>query len=128
MNVNLERNGIKQIDSGELYELYQEIQKGEGKKEVVLLDVREEHEYVTGHIPGAYLLPVSQFQARFLKELSPDKEYVVICQSGQRSLMVCMFLKEQGFEHCINFTPGMSGWHGPIERGFPSSSNQKKND
>lgn len=124
--MSFDLNGIKQIDTEELYEVYREIQSDEGKREVILLDVREEHEYAAGHIPGVYLLPVSQFLARYTHELSPDKKYIVICRSGQRSQMVCMFLKEQGFKHCINYTPGMLGWFGPIEMGFPSTTEQNK--
>ncbi|MDZ4389994.1 MAG: metalloregulator ArsR/SmtB family transcription factor [Gemmatimonadales bacterium] len=47
--------------------------------EVVVLDVRPEQEYASGHIAGAHSVPVSDMSAR-LSEFSDDKEYVAYCR------------------------------------------------
>ena len=47
--------------------------------EVMVLDVRPEHEYAAGHIAGAHSVPVSDISAR-LAELPREKEYVAYCR------------------------------------------------
>ena len=47
--------------------------------EVMVLDVRPEHEYAAGHIAGARSLPVADLSAR-LAELPREKEYVAYCR------------------------------------------------
>lgn len=63
----------------------------------VVIDVREPHEYVTGHVPGALHMPVGQVAAR-LHELRPDRPVYVICQSGNRSLRVTHALRRHGYD------------------------------
>jgi sulfur-carrier protein adenylyltransferase/sulfurtransferase len=55
------------------------------RDDVVLLDVREPHEYEINRIPGAILIPKDSLAGR-LAELDPQAEYVVHCKSGVRSL------------------------------------------
>ena len=54
---------------------------------VVLLDVREEPEYITGHAAGAELLPVDEITAETAAELIPstDTPVMVCCRTGRRS-------------------------------------------
>jgi rhodanese-related sulfurtransferase/DNA-binding transcriptional ArsR family regulator len=47
--------------------------------EVVVLDVRPEHEYAAGHIAGARSIPVADISER-LAELPREKEYVAYCR------------------------------------------------
>ncbi|EGL83533.1 Rhodanese-like protein [Caldalkalibacillus thermarum TA2.A1] len=105
-----EYDGVKQLDTEEVMEIFKT-----KPKNVVLLDVREPHEYNAGHIPGIQLLPTSEFIERYEQELDPEKEYVVVCRSGNRSHMVCKFLQEQGFKKCANYAQGMLDWPGPFE-------------
>lgn len=107
-----EHENVQQIEVNELIEIV------ENKPEnVVLLDVREQDEYNEGHIPGVKLLPTSQFAERYEQELDKEKEYVVICRSGNRSQKVSKFLQEQGYSKVINYAPGMLEWMGPLETG-----------
>lgn len=105
-----EYDGVKQLETDEVLHIFKT-----KPANVVLLDVREPHEYNAGHIPGVKLLPTSQFIARFEQELDKDKEYVVICRTGNRSHMVCKFLQEHGFTQCANYAQGMVDWPGPFE-------------
>lgn len=107
-----EQDGINQI---EVNELYQALEKKNEK--VVLLDVRENEEYNAGHIEGVKIIPTSQFMDRYEQELEKDKEYIVICRSGNRSQMVCKFLQDQGFKSLSNYAGGMLEWDGPVEAG-----------
>ncbi|MEI6198982.1 MAG: rhodanese-like domain-containing protein [Actinomycetota bacterium] len=54
----------------------------------VLIDVREVDEYVTGHVPGAINIPLSELVGRET-ECGLGKTVYVICQAGGRSLRAC---------------------------------------
>jgi sulfur-carrier protein adenylyltransferase/sulfurtransferase len=66
------------------------------KPDVVLLDVREPHEYDINRIPGAILIPKDTLPAK-LADLDPTAEYVVHCKSGVRSLESTQLLRGAGF-------------------------------
>ncbi len=67
------------------------------KPDVVLLDVREEHEYEINRIPGSVLIPKDTLPGK-LAELDPTTEYVVHCLSGVRSLESTQLLRGAGFK------------------------------
>ncbi len=54
--------------------------------DVVVIDVRDPHEYQTGHVPGATLIPVNSVFAR-REELPKDKKILFVCAVGQRSAL-----------------------------------------
>jgi len=66
------------------------------KPDVVLLDVRELHEYEINRIEGSTLIPKDTLAGK-LSELDPTKEYVVHCKSGARSLESTALLRGAGF-------------------------------
>lgn len=63
----------------------------------VVLDVREPHEYVAGHIPGARLIPEGDVPRR-VHELPRREPVYVICQTGGRSSRVCEMLDRHGID------------------------------
>ena len=88
-------------------ELSQRIASGE---EIVLIDVREPHEWNAGHIESATHIPMSQVPQR-LAEIPKDKEVVMICRSGGRSAHVQQhLLGAQGYTRVLNLTGGMQRW------------------
>ncbi|MFD1739013.1 rhodanese-like domain-containing protein [Bacillus salitolerans] len=74
------------------------------------VDVRTPSEYKSNHIKGFKNLPLHQLAGGATKELSKEKEVVVICQSGMRSQKASKFLKKLGFAHVTNVKGGMSAW------------------
>ena len=71
---------------------YQQITQEEAKammdsQEVIILDVREQDEYDSGHIPGAVLLPVGTIDDTTAAQVIPEKDSTVLvyCRSGNRS-------------------------------------------
>ncbi len=78
-----------------------------------LIDVREEHEYVAGHVPGAVNRPMSQIGG--LLDQLPDGAFDVICQVGGRSARVCEALEARGYD-VTNVDGGTGEW---IASGFP---------
>lgn len=84
-----------------------------------LLDVREPWEAETASVPGATLIPMSEFTSRAHAELDPDKSYVVMCHHGARSLSVTMWLRNQGFENTQSLSGGIDQWSRTIDPTIP---------
>ena len=76
---------------------------------VHVLDVREDHEFRSGHVPGAVHVPVGQLKVRLAK-LKRDKPYAVICASGNRSTGATHFLLDNGFEGAVSVRGGTGAW------------------
>lgn len=76
--------------------LDKEIAKG-----AIILDVRTEREYETGHIDGSVNISLGTIRERY-RELDPDKTYITTCSHGLRSVKVENLLKERGFKHVYN--------------------------
>jgi len=76
-----------------------------------ILDVRSAREFARGHIEGANLLPIREFQYR-VNELAPHKEepIFIYCRSGNRSTVAAKILLDQGFERVYNLRYGIIEW------------------
>jgi hydroxyacylglutathione hydrolase len=81
----------------------------------LVLDVREPWEYAGGHVPGAVSIPQADLATR-LAEIPNDRELLVVCASGMRSLRCGQFLRRHGYHHVANLEGGTSGWR---EAGHP---------
>ena len=79
-----------------------------------IVDVREPHEFASGHIPNALNMPMSSFDP---EELPEEKPIVLICQSGGRSRNALGKARVAGREDVRHFAGGMNGWrshNGPV--------------
>jgi rhodanese-related sulfurtransferase len=74
-----------------------------------LIDVREPDEWLAGHAPGAYHLPMTELPGR-LAEIPDAGDVVVVCRSGHRSAEVVGYLVGRGFTNVRNLSDGMLGW------------------
>ena len=95
---------------------YQHISQEKAKEmmdtqEVIILDVREQDEYDSGHIPGAVLLPVGSIDEDTATEVIPEKDSTVLvyCRSGNRSKTASSALAELGYTNIYEFG-GISTW------------------
>jgi adenylyltransferase/sulfurtransferase len=89
--------------------------------EFLLVDVREQNEHDIANIPGAKLVPLSQFREKWESELGPhkDKEIVIHCKMGGRSQQACEFLSAQGFTNVNNVAGGITAWSDQIDPSVP---------
>ena len=80
-----------------------------GQEQVIVLDVRTQEEYNSGHIPDALLIPLSELEMR-LDELNPSDHILVYCRSGHRSEEAAITLVANGFIHIYNMEGGIIQW------------------
>ena len=88
-----------------------------GEKPLVI-DVRGESEYRSGHLPGSILLPLPELPAR-VGEVPSDRPVVLLCQTGSRSAVAASYLRARGFSQVSNVGGGMAAWFAaglPVQR------------
>lgn len=74
------------------------------------VDVRTLGEFKGNHIKGFKNIPLHQLSQKAEKELSKEKEVIIICQSGMRSQKASKMLQKIGFTKVTNVKGGMSNW------------------
>lgn len=96
--------GVKEVDAAEALQLI-------NHKNAIILDVREESEYKSGHLLNAKWIPLGKLVSRIGElERYRDLSIVVVCRSGQRSASACVALGKQGFAQAYNLSGGVMGW------------------
>ncbi|NWG74939.1 MAG: rhodanese-like domain-containing protein, partial [Rubrivivax sp.] len=83
----------------------------------LLVDVREpaEVERAAFDVPGAVAIPLSQLERR-VAELPRDRQLVIACEVGERSLKATYFLMYHGYTQVANLEGGLLKW---ARKGFP---------
>ncbi len=81
------------------------------REKIKIVDVREPHEFQSGHIKGAVNIPLGRISYVAKKELSPDEEIVLVCRSGNRSKQAARKLSRMGYKKLYNLTGGMMMWN-----------------
>ena len=80
-------------------------------KNALVLDVREEKEFNTGHILNAKLIPLGKLSEQTTElERYRDRPIVVVCRTGQRSASACALLGKNGFAQTYNLEGGVTAW------------------
>ena len=102
-------------------ETYQQITQVKAREmmdtqDVIVLDVREQHEFDAGHITGAVLLPVGSITESTAAAVIPEPDSVVLvyCRSGNRSKTASAALVELGYSNIYEFG-GINTWPYEVE-------------
>lgn len=96
-------SGVEQADTLKATRLYND--------DALILDVREDKEFASGHIPKAKHIPLGKLAGRIQElEKYKGKPILVTCRSGQRSVRACGMLKKAGFETVYNQEGGIIAW------------------
>ena len=96
--------GIKEVDTTAALQLI-------NHKNAVVLDVREQSEYDSGHVLNSKLIPLGKLKERLGElEKQKNKPIVVVCRSGNRSATACVLLGKQGFDQAYNLAGGVQAW------------------
>lgn len=85
-------------------------QKLDNKEDILVIDVREQHEYQMYNI-GAKLIPLGSLMGA-LNDLEDykDHEIIVHCRSGMRSASAKQAMMQLGFKNVRNLLGGMLEW------------------
>ncbi len=75
------------------------------KAGAVLIDVRTPAEVAEGMAPGAINIPLQEIEQR-LSEFPKDKDLLIYCRSGKRSMAASNFLIENGYDKVFNVVGG----------------------
>lgn len=87
----------------------------------LLVDVREKDEVsiLAYDVPNIINIPLSEFEERF-NEIPKDKDVVMVCKGGGRSLRAAGFLVNHGYTNVVNMQHGIARW---VQKGFPTKGN-----
>ncbi|MCK5188908.1 MAG: rhodanese-like domain-containing protein [Methylococcales bacterium] len=79
--------------------------------DTVIVDVREPHDYIKGHIENSINLPLGKFSETIGSlEQYKKQPIIVVCQSGARSVSACKTLTKSDFAEVFNIIGGMQSW------------------
>lgn len=82
-----------------------------------LYDIREAHEYASGVIAGAKLLPMSQLNTNpDALPRNQEAPFILICYTQARSAQLAAILHQAGWEHCSFALGGIQQWQ---QQGWP---------
>ncbi len=100
----------------EAREAHSQLSKG-----AVLVDVREPEEYAVAKIAGSRLIPMQSIPAQLqeIEGFSDDRDVLVMCHHGVRSLQVVQWLREHGIENCFSVAGGIERWSLEIDPAVP---------
>lgn len=105
---------IKEVYPWDLEEMLEETPN------VVLVDIREAEEFDAGHIKGSILAPRGILEAccdwnysDTIPELVKARQQpvVVICRSGNRSVLAAFTMQLMGYEDIYSLKTGIKGWN-----------------
>lgn len=103
--------------------VYKNVSMAEGLKiaeenpDAIILDVRRNDEYKSGHIPGARLLTMETISAESAAKVLPNKNQLILiyCRSGRRSKIAAQKLLDLGYTNLIEFG-GILDYKGKLEK------------
>lgn len=110
-----EKNAQHKVRSINVHDLKARLDAG---APVVIVDVREPHEWEISAIEGSLRIPKGQVVAR-AAEIPRDVEVVVQCKSGIRSRDAILMLQELGFTNLVNLVGGINAWAREIDPSLP---------
>lgn len=96
---------IKNVTADEAHQLIKTT------KDLIILDVRTNQEFKSGHIPGSKSIPVGELTSRINElEKYKDNPILVHCTSGGRSPAAVKVLLKHNFSKIYHMNRGLSGW------------------
>ncbi|MGG7056360.1 rhodanese-like domain-containing protein [Nitrosomonas sp. ANs5] len=98
------RNSAREIDAQRAVRLI-------NYEDALVLDVRDDSEYASGHLPDAKHIPVESIKDRWNElEKFKDKPVVIIFTPGLRAGQAGTLLRKNGFARVFNLSGGIETW------------------
>ena len=96
--------GIKEVDARHAVQLI-------NYQDALVLDVRDDSEFASGHLPNAKHVPSEKIEERWGElEKFKQKPIVMIYRGGVHSNSASLFLKKNGFAQVVNLMGGIDSW------------------
>jgi rhodanese-related sulfurtransferase len=86
-----------------------DVKSGISDGSILIIDVREPHEFAAGHIPGSILMPLSQFDATLIPPAA-GKRIVFSCAAGVRSQHALAAAQAAGLDLAEHYRGGFRDW------------------
>lgn len=120
-------SGPQVMDGEDMVRSYTQISQEEAKQMMeqdgtqIIVDVRTQEEYDSGHIPGAICIPNESIGTEHPEEL-PDLDQVILvyCRSGNRSKQAAQKLFDMGYINVYEFG-GINDWTGEVVTETPDT-------
>ena len=102
---SLENQTVSKTETFKMVSMAEGIELAEKNPDAVIVDVRRDDEYKTGHIPGAVLLTMETITAETAAKVLPAKNQMILiyCRSGRRSKIAAQNLLDLGYTNLIEF-------------------------
>ena len=106
-------NKVNEIMAWDLVEMLE-------TSKIMLIDVREPDEFKIAHIRGSLNVPRGVLESACdydYEETEPelvtarDKDIVVLCRSGYRSVLACSVMQLMGYRSVVSLKTGIKGWN-----------------
>jgi len=125
-------SGGQVMDGEDMVRSYTQISQEEAKQMMeqdgtqIIVDVRTQEEYDSGHIPGAICIPNESIGTEHPEEL-PDLDQVILvyCRSGNRSKQAAQKLFDMGYINVYEFG-GINDWTGEVVTETPDTDASKE--
>lgn len=93
------------------HDIKQRIDAGD---DLLLIDVREPDELRIASVEGAHAYPMSQAMS-WIDDLPRDRELVIMCHHGSRSMQVASALAQRGHTNLTNMQGGIDAWSQQVD-------------
>ncbi|BAS68379.1 rhodanese-like domain-containing protein [Bathymodiolus septemdierum thioautotrophic gill symbiont] len=97
-----------------------DLEEGIPNSNLILLDIREAHEFEMMHIPNSIHVPRGVLESACVWNYDDtvpalakarNQNIVVICRSGNRSVLAAQTMQQMGFENVQSLKLGIKGWN-----------------
>ncbi|NTW83355.1 MAG: rhodanese-like domain-containing protein [Chlorobiaceae bacterium] len=115
--IELIRNTLSDVKEIMPWDLVERLEENPG---ILIVDVRERHEFDFLHIKGSINVPRGVLESACewdYEETEPElvqareRAVVVVCRSGHRSLLAAHSLQVLGYENVVSLRTGLRGWN-----------------
>jgi rhodanese-related sulfurtransferase len=109
--VSLLASACSEAEQADVKEISQQELMSSPPTGVLILDVRTQEEFSSGHVPGAVNIPHDELASRLADlESDTDRPVVVYCRSGRRAGFASSVLVDAGYTNIFHLEGDMNGW------------------
>jgi len=78
-------------------------------RDLTIVDLRDEYEYLNGHIPNAILMPYKVFKKTY-RDFEKENKYLIYCENGKNSEKIAKTMAKEGYPMVYVLMGGIENW------------------